>query len=621
MSTPQDYEWLFRKAPVMTTSIAEDGSYLDVNDAMLQRLGYELEEMLGRKPEDFSTPDTAERISTELRPALRRRGKLENKYVSLVAASGEVIDCITNAFVEYDREGQFLRTVAMYSEVAEEGRANFKYRTLYRSTPAMLHTVDGDGLLVTVTDHWLNKLGFRREEVLGRPITDFMSQADQKKYADGKLQELIARGDFQNLERQMVTKDGRTIDLVMSAIAHRDDTGNVDRMLVASKDVTQRNRVERELRGALAENARLREELEHERDYLREEVNVALNFGRIVGTSQALRRMLKRIEAVAETPASVLVQGESGVGKELVAREIHGRSQRADRPLVKVNCASIPKELFESEFFGHVKGAFTGAHRDRIGRFQLADGGTLFLDEVGEIPLELQGKLLRVLQESEFERVGDDVTRSVDVRVIAATNRNLEQQIVDGKFREDLFYRLSVFPVDVPPLRERGEDIVQLAQYFLEQTCKDFGREALTLTRAHAAKLRAYDWPGNVRELKNVIERAVILSTGQVLRLDLSMPGVAPDAVDQAPGETHPEEVLTEKDMRELQKANIIRALNQANWKVSGKGGAAELLGVKPTTLYSRIQRMGIDARAYRRGDRNGARRPGLERVNEPDGD
>ena len=590
MTQIQDYEWLFRKAPVMTTSIAEDGAYLDVNDAMLHRLGYQLEDMIGRKPEDFATPETAERISTELRPALRRRGKLENKYVSLVAASGEVIDCITNAFVEYDREVEFLRKVAMYSEVAEEGRANFKYRTLYRSTPAMLHTVDGDGLLVTVTDHWLSKLGFRREEVLGRPITDFMSLADQKKYADGKLQELIAQGDFQNLERQMVTRDGRTIDLVMSAIAHRDDNGNVDRMLVASKDVTQRNRVERELRRALAENARLREELEHERDYLREEVNVALNFGRIVGTSQALRRMLKRIEAVADTPASVLLQGESGVGKELVAREIHGRSQRADRPLDKVNCASIPKELFESEFFGHVKGAFTGAHRDRIGRFQLADGGTLFLDEVGEIPLELQGKLLRVLQESEFERVGDDVTRSVDVRVIAATNRNLEQLIVDGKFREDLFYRLSVFPVDVPPLRERGEDIVQLAQHFLEQTCKDFGREALTLTRAQAAKLRTYDWPGNVRELKNVIERAVILSTGQVLRLDLSLPGMAPDAAPEARGEINPDEVLTEKDMREFQKANIIGALKQANWKVSGKGGAAELLGVKPTTLADRIR-------------------------------
>jgi PAS domain S-box-containing protein len=299
MIRQQDYEWLFRKAPVMTTSIAEDGTYLDVNDAMLHRLGYALDDMIGHKPEEFATPDSAERIVSELRPALRRRGKLENSYVSLVAASGEVIDCITNAFVEYDREGQFLRTVAMYSEVSEEGRANFKYRTLYHSTPAMLHTVDGNGLLITVTDHWLNKLGFRREEVLGRPITDFMSTADQKKYADGGLQELIAKGDFENLERQMVTKDGRTIDLVMSAISHRDENGNVDRMLVASKDVTQRNRVERELRQALAENARLREELEHERDYLREEVSVALNFGRIVGTSQALRRMLKRIEAVA----------------------------------------------------------------------------------------------------------------------------------------------------------------------------------------------------------------------------------------------------------------------------------------------------------------------------------
>mgnify|MGYP001819236619 FL=1 len=590
MITQDDYEWLFRKAPVMTTSIAENGSFLDVNDAMLERLGYALEEMVGHKPEQFATAESAERIVSELRPLLRRRGKLENKYISFVAASGEVVDCLTNAFVEYDREGQFLRTVAMYSELSDQARANFKYRTLYRSTPAMLHTVDGDGLIVTVTDHWLSKLGFRREEVLGRPITDFMSEADQKKYADGRLQQLIAEGDFNNLERQMVTHDGRTIDLIMSAISHRDENGNVDRMLVASKDVTERNRAERELRRTLAENARLREELEHERDYLREEVNVALNFGRIVGTSPALRRMLKRVEAVAETPASVLVQGESGVGKELVARAIHARSPRADGPLVKVNCASIPKELFESEFFGHVKGAFTGAHRDRIGRFQLADGGTIFLDEISEIPMELQSKLLRVLQESEFERVGDDVTRSVDVRVIAATNRNLEQCIVDGEFREDLFYRLSVFPVEVPPLRERGEDIVQLAQHFLEQTCKDFGRDTLTLTRTQAANLRAYDWPGNVRELKNVIERAVILSPGKVLRLDLSMPAFRPNGATVVANPGQSDDVLTEKDLRELQKANILRALQQTNWKVSGAGGAAELLGVKPTTLADRIR-------------------------------
>ncbi len=595
MITQDDYEWLFRKAPVMTTSIAEDGSYLDVNDAMLKRLGYRHEEMVGRKPETFATAETAERIVNELRPALRRRGKLENKPVSLVAASGEVIECITNAFVEYDQEGQFLRTVAMYTELSDQARANFKYRTLYRSTPAMLHTVDGNGLIITVTDHWLSKLGFSREEVVGRPITDFMSLADQKRYADGNLRKLIAEGGFNNLERQMVAKDGTTIDLVMSAISNRDENGEVNQMLVASKDVTERNRVESQLRGTLLENARLREELERERDYLREEVNVALNFGRIVGTSPALRRMLKRVEAVAETPASVLIEGESGVGKELVARALHARSPRADGPLVKVNCASIPKELFESEFFGHVRGAFTGAHRDRIGRFQLADGGTIFLDEVGEIPLELQGKLLRVLQESEFERVGDDVTRSVDVRVIAATNRNLEQLIVDGEFREDLFYRLSVFPVEVPPLRERGDDIVQLAQHFLEQTCKDFGRDVLTLTRAQAVNLKAYGWPGNVRELKNVIERAVILSPGKVLRLDLSMPGFA--LTDTAPVATTfaPEGVLTEKEMRGYQKQNIVKALEQTNWKVSGEGGAAELLGVRPTTLADRIRTYKIE--------------------------
>jgi len=590
MITQDDYEWLFRKAPVMTTSIAEDGSYLDVNDAMLERLGYRHEEMVGQKPEKFATVETAARIVEELRPALRRRGKLENKPVSLVTATGEVVECVTNAFVEYDQEGEYLRTVAMYTELSDQARANFKYRTLYRSTPAMLHTVDGDGLIVTVTDHWLSKLGFSREEVLGRPITDFMSVADQKKYEHGKLRKLISEGGFNNLERQMVANDGTTMDLVMSAISHRDENGEVDRMLVASKDVTERNRAESQLRGTLLENARLREELERERDYLREEVNVALNFGRIVGTSPALRRMLKRVEAVAETPASVLVEGESGVGKELVARAIHARSPRADGPLVKVNCASIPKELFESEFFGHVRGAFTGAHRDRIGRFQLADGGTIFLDEVSEIPTELQGKLLRVLQESEFERVGDDITRSVDVRVIAATNRNLEQLIVDGEFREDLFYRLSVFPVEVPPLRERGDDIVQLAQHFLEQTCQDFGREPLTLTRAQAVNLKAYSWPGNVRELKNVIERAVILSPSKVLRLDLSMPGFA--LADAAPAETAAttEGVLTDKEMRDYQKRNIVKALEQSNWKVSGEDGAAELLGVRPTTLADRIR-------------------------------
>ncbi len=594
MSRNDDYQWLFRKAPVMATAIDKDGCYLDVNDAVERRLGYAREEMIGRKPLDFVTDETARRIQEEFRPALRRTGKLEKKPVSFVAKSGEVVDCMSDAIIEYDPEGCFVRTIAMYAEVTDQARAAFKYRDLYRSTPAMLHTLDADGHIQTVTDHWLQKLGYTHEDVLGRPITDFYSDADRRRFSGTRLAEAINRGDFTNVDRQMVTKDGRVLDIVMSSISHRDGRGNVDRLLVASKDVTERKRAEHQLRRALAENARLREELEQERDYLREEVNVAMNLGRIVDTSPALRRMLKRVEAVADTPATVLLHGESGVGKELVAHAIHARSPRAEGPLVKVNCASIAKELFESEFFGHVKGAFTGAHRDRVGRFQLADGGTIFLDEVSEIPLELQGKLLRVLQESEFERVGDDVTRSVDVRVIAATNRDLERHIVDGKFREDLFYRLSVFPIEVPPLRERGDDVIQLAQEFLTSTCKDFGREPMTLTRGQANKLRAYNWPGNVRELKNVIERAVILSPGNVLRLDASLPEAAADergATDDMSAEPG---FLTEQEMREFQKKNTIAALNQASWRVSGTGGAADLLGIKPTTLADRIRVLGI---------------------------
>ena len=596
MLTQDDYQWLFRKAPTMASLIGKDGSYLDVNDAFLARLGYTRAEMIGQHPTDFVTPDSAARIETEFRPALRRTGKLEQKPVAFVSKDGEIVNCLTNSLVEHDPSGAFIRTVAMYIEVSDQARADFKYRQLYRSTPAMLHTVDANGCIVTVTDHWLQKMAYTRKEVVGRSIADFFSAADRKRFSSGRLQEIIKSGQFNNEERQMVTRDGQVIDVVQSAISERDSAGNVRQMLVASKDVTERNRAERALRNTLVENARLREELERERDYLREEVNVRMNFGRIVGKSPALKHMLSQVEAVAQTPANVLVLGESGVGKELVARAIHARSQRATGPLVKVNCASIPKELFESEFFGHVKGAFTGAHRDRVGRFQLADGGTIFLDEIGEIPPELQGKLLRVLQESEFERVGDDITHSVDVRIIAATNRDLEKLMLVGDFREDLFYRLSVFPIEVPPLRERREDVLQLAQHFLDQTCNDFGRKPMQLTRAQAEAVSSYDWPGNVRELKNVIERAVILSRGNVLRLDLSLPQTAPgNRGEPATADVTAEgRIMTEKQLRALQKANVVAALKQSNWRVSGRGGAAELLGVRPTTLTDRIKSLGI---------------------------
>ncbi len=578
----------------MATSIGADGTYSDVNDAFLDRLGFERDEVLGRRPVEFVTADCAARIDHEFMPTLRRTGRLEDKPIAFLTRSGDVVNCLTNAAVCSAHDGRFIGTIAVYTEVSDKVWADSKYRQLYRATPAMLHTVDADGAIVAVTDHWLQKMGYERHEVVGRSIVDFYSEADRKRY--GRHRDGDEAREFLNKERQMVTKGGRVLDLVMSAATEIDEAGRIRRMLVASKDVTERNRVERQLKRTLAENARLREELERERDYLREEVNVAMNFGRIVGESPALKQMLAQIEAVAQTPASVLILGESGVGKELVAHAIHARSPRAEAPIVKVNCASIPKELFESEFFGHVKGAFTGAHRDRIGRFQLADGGTIFLDEIGEIPLELQGKLLRVLQESEFEQVGDETTRTVDVRIIAATNRDLERLVLDGRFREDLFYRLSVFPIRVPPLRERQEDVIQLAQHFLDGTCRNFGRSPMTLTRAQTQAIRSYDWPGNIRELKNVIERAVILSRGDVLRLELSMPSEAsPGALAASePASSEDDRILTEQELKALQRRNLIAALERSNWRVSGKNGAAELVGLRPTTLADRMRALRI---------------------------
>jgi transcriptional regulator with GAF, ATPase, and Fis domain len=284
--------------------------------------------------------------------------------------------------------------------------------------------------------------------------------------------------------------------------------------------------------------------------------------------------------------------GPSGTGMELVAREIHRRSRRADRPLVQVNCAAIPRELYESEFFGHARGAFTGATRDRAGRFAAADGGTLFLDEIGEIPLELQGKLLRVLQEGAYERVGEERTRTVDVRVIAATNRELRDEVAAGRFREDLYYRLDVFPIALAPLRERREDIVPLAEHFLASARLAPGAARPRLSAADRARLEAHDWPGNVRELQNAIERALITWRGGPLGLEIARsPRGGARAARDAAG---PERVLSECELRDAERENLRRALAQSRWKISGPGGAAELLGVKPTTLASRLRKLGL---------------------------
>jgi len=595
MSPTDRYQWLFRRCPALIVALDKDGFFIDTSDAWVERFGYSREELTRLKPHNLATPESAQLISKEYLPMLRRTGRLMDATIDLVTKTGEVVRCIASSVTERSESGDFLRNVAIYREVNHELKLEQHYRDLYRATPAMLHTVDAQGRVLHVSDHWLRKLGYQREEVIGRAITDFMSERSRAALPQHELENVIAQGSLVNAPREFVTKSGDVIEVLISSAADRDEDG-VRALLVACKDVTERNQAERKLLAAFEENARLKAELERERDYLREEVQVQMNFGRIIGESTALKKMLARLEAVAQTDASVLIQGESGVGKELVAHVIHSSSARRDGPLVKVNCAAVPHELFESEFFGHVKGAFTGAHRDRVGRFELANGGTIFLDEVGEIPLSLQSKLLRVLQESEYERVGDERTHSVDVRVIAATNRDLEQAVADGRFREDLFYRLSVFPIEVPPLRQRGDDIVQLAAHFLERASQAFGHRPLTLSKQQAALLKQYSWPGNIRELKNVIERAVILSQGKVLRLDLAMATILePDEESGiADAAASGDRILTEDAIDELIRRNTVAALRTANWRVSGPKGAAKILGIKPTTLADRMKKLGI---------------------------
>ncbi|MBX7246970.1 MAG: sigma 54-interacting transcriptional regulator [Candidatus Sumerlaeaceae bacterium] len=348
---------------------------------------------------------------------------------------------------------------------------------------------------------------------------------------------------------------------------------------------------------ASAELQRMRSEmrerqLAEEADLLRDAVHELPDPGSIIGDSQAVRQLREAIARVAPTDATVLVLGETGTGKELVARAIHRASRRARGPLVKVNCAAVPANLIESEFFGHERGAFTGAVARREGRFALADTGTIFLDEIGEMPLDLQSKLLRVLQEGEYELVGSAKTRRVDVRVVAATNRDLAAMVRDGQFREDLFYRLNVFPLQTPPLRERGEDIIALATLFAARFAAKLGNLVHPLTEEDKTLLCSHDWPGNIRELQNVIERALILGGRGKLNLPAAMPQSA--AAVQLNGNAAESHILTDAALRALERENIERALAACNGRIAGETGAAALLGVPPSTFTSRMKALGV---------------------------
>ena len=464
-------------------------------------------------------------------------------------------------------------------------------RAILNAIPDLMFLLDRDG---TYLDYHVSD-----ESFLLKPASEFIG----KKYTDVLPPDLAARISWSFVEVRQSEKPVRleyTLPVPQGVRAYEASIVQCDgdKVLTIVRDITQRKEAEESLKKALDEVKRLKDQLHQENIYLKEEIHGASNFGEIIGHSESLRRVLHQAEQVAPLDTTVSILGETGTGKELLAHAIHKLSRRSNNALVKVNCAALPGTLIESELFGHEKGAFTSADARRIGRFEIANGGTIFLDEVGELPLDLQTKLLRVLEEGEFERVGGSHTLKVDVRVVAATNRNLEEAVRKGAFRSDLYYRLSIFPITLPPLRERKEDIPVLVTHLVKQLGKKLGKTIDAIPQDTMAKLRNYPWPGNVRELRNVIERAVIITRGTKLSLldDLDSQALELNLHEQiAAHAALVDPVAAGETLEQTEYKLILRTLKNVHWKVEGPGGAAELLNLHPSTLRSKMRKLGIE--------------------------
>ena len=484
----------------------------------------------------------------------------------------------------------------MSSDATERKRAEEALEQLRRQNELILHAagegiygLDVHGNTTFVNPAAARMIGWKAEELIGKPQHDILhhSKSDGTPYPKEECPIYAAFRDgavHHVTDEVFWRKDGTSFPVEYISTPIRNEPGKLVGAVVTFKDITERKRAEQALRHALDEVEQLKNRLQAENIYLQEEIKLDHNFEEIISRSDALKKVLRKVEQVASTDATVLILGETGTGKELFARAIHNLSLRKDRPLVKVNCAALPPGLIESELFGHEKGAFTGALSRKIGRFELADGGTIFLDEIGDLPLDLQAKLLRVLQEREFERVGNPRPIKVDVRVIAATNRDPKKAITAGNFREDLYYRLNVFPIALPPLRERKEDITLLVRHFARKYGRKVGKVVDKIPQKVITALQAYSWPGNVRELENIIERGVILSPCSIMQLDEML-----DLVHTI--EAQPTTSLT---LEEVEQHHILKVLEETGWRIEGKRGAAVRLGLNPSTLRSRIEKLNI---------------------------
>lgn len=608
--------------------ISSRGRMLYFNDVAAEIYGYTRDELT-----DFNISDLEEKPDEAAWHTIWKNVKKNKAFISESVhkmKNGNTFPVeLTFNFIEFDGDEYsctFVKDITEQKKAeAELQRAHDELRSraqeaIYQSEDKFQrifnHSNDAIIIIDPVEDKILDAntsagklLGYSRTELFTKGISDIHpNEMDAfKKFADKIINEKRGWTD----ELSCLTKSGTLIPTEISASVIEME-GKV-RIIALIRDITARKEAEKtlkeineqlenrvaertaelseankSLKDALKELENLKNQLEAENIYLQEEIKVEHNFEEIISNSEKIKQVLRKVEKVSATDATVLILGETGTGKELFARAVHSISTRKDRPLVKVNCAALPVNLIESELFGHEKGAFTGAIAKKIGRFELADGGTFFLDEIGDLPLELQSKLLRVLQEGEFERVGNSHTIKVDVRIIAASNRNLQEAIINGNFREDLYFRLNVFPLIIPPLRERKDDIPILIKHFTKKYCVKMGRKVNKFPQGMINKLQAYDWPGNVRELENVIERAVILSSGDTLEL-LDIP-----KIKEQSSQTFNESSGEMNKLRDIEKDHILKVLKECNWIVEGRRGASLKLGLAPTTLRDRMKKLEI---------------------------
>ena len=579
----------FRSNPQpMSITRLSDGLYLDVNESFLAMSGYTREEVMGRTALELGIWGTKERRDHFIQQLIKD-GSIVNYEAKFYVKDGSARVLLSSA-ERLQLGGQDCLLVAS-SDITERVAAQralrdseARFRDMADTAPVMIWISSDEQKCTYVNNQWLDFTGRSIEEQLGFGWAESIHIEDRERSLKALISFFEERKPFE-LEYRLRRHDGEYRWIFDKGAPRYSSDGSFLGYIGTCIDITERIQSEVDLRKAHQELASLTNQLEAENIYLQEELQLDKTSGEIVGQSDALKYVLFKIAQVAPTDTTVLITGETGTGKELVARAVHAASSRKDRPLIKVNCGALAPTLIESELFGHEKGAFTGAAARKLGRFELANGGTIFLDEIGDLPTELQVKLLRVIQENEFERLGGTKTIKADVRIIAATNRNLKFEVEHGRFREDLWYRLNVYPITVPPLRQRKEDIPLLVEHFVNSYAKKFGKTITSVSPRALQRLQSHSWPGNVRELANSIERAVIHAKGHVLTF-----------VDRFE-EPIEEPAFSVKTLEEVEREYILRTLESTGWRIEGTNGAANILGLNPSTLRTRMAKLGIQRR------------------------